>query len=91
MGAGIPDISGEFVPSQGDNGGWARFGNNSKKILSGPFYYTNTATAEVLNETGGRYAGGVLAFSAARCSSIYGSSTTVTPNSVAAGFYIKFS
>ena len=31
-----------------------------------------------------------ITFDASLCSTVYGNSTTVTPNSVAVGFYIKF-
>ena len=86
--AGLPNITGVFVPSQADNGGWAAFGASSKKSISGAFYLDSVANRICLTETGNNWSGGRLCFDASRSNSIYNNSDTVQPNAVKKLLYI---
>lgn len=74
--AGLPNITAGFVS-------WN---------IDGPIYFTAIGTYEGFSG-GSLWSGspkGNAYLDASLTNSIYGNSTTVTPNSVAVGFYIKF-
>lgn len=56
---------------------------------SGALYETGTNTAPAGNHTQD-YKGHTFVFDASRSSSIYGSSTTITPESLSTQFFIKY-
>jgi hypothetical protein len=87
---GLPNITGSFAPSEGDNGGIVRFGASSNKITSGALFLGSTTTAKVATETNNTWFAGVLSFDASRSSSIYGSSSTVQPKSVSLTPILKY-
>lgn len=87
----LPNITGQFVPSQGDNDSYARFGTSSNKIASGVFYTENdVGTGSTLDETSGDYTGGSLHFDASRSSNVYKNNARVRPNSLSAICCIKY-
>lgn len=87
MKAGAPNISGEFTPGQGDEGGIANFASRTAKV-SGCFSMGTSISFQVLTETDGRWIGAPLRFSAK--SNIYGNSTTITPLSMKTKWFVKY-
>ena len=73
--AGLPNITGYFI---NDSGGF-----------DGCFYSAGTVNDNTNNTNQGSK-DAKIAIDASRSSTIYGSSTTVTPSSLVAGFYIKY-
>ena len=74
MEAGIPNIAG-------------RIGTVHSREWTGPFYpYTYYS----LDTSSGGWASGGVDMDASRCSSVYGSSKTVTPKSLKIAFYISY-
>lgn len=86
MGAGVPDIYAGF---------WANmkqgvFLNEGSGAAQG-MYVNTLASKNVPVDDGSTWSGNnYWSFSASRVSAIYGSSATVTPESLKTGFYIKF-
>ena len=73
--AGLPNITGSTGDTVGDHGG--QFG-----------VFTKSRGTQGFN--GGRVSWYTLNFNASRSSSIYGSSTTVTPLSITTSFLMKY-
>ena len=87
----LPNITGQFVPSQGDNDSYARFGTSSNKIETGCFYTANdVGSGSTLDETTGNYTGGSLHFDASRSSSIYKNNAKVQPDSICVIYCIRY-
>lgn len=82
--AGVPNITGEANAQNNGYGFVHTYDNNS---VTGCF---KAGTSQNSTWAGTNRVGYSLGFDASLANSIYGNSTTVTPNSVAAGFYIKF-
>lgn len=85
--AGLPNITGTFA--LGDKSDAYTAYTNHLQYSSGAFYSDSTSTRSY-DESGEGVTGAIPKFNAARCSSIYGNSTTVQPPAVTMRFYIKY-
>lgn len=90
--AGLPNITGEFWGEMGTSNRvdiWQSAGGNSGCFCSAPQTYRNYAViASPLQYEGDGVT--TLQFQASRSSSIYGSSSTVTPKSTSCRLILKY-
>ena len=91
--AGLPNITGTFVPGTGahssDSMVYGGFGANSTgtgALFAGEY---KSSGQSITTNSQGRYQSDLIGFDASRSSSIYGNSDTVTPENVSVRVFIK--